>query len=264
MQDRYAGDLGDFLKFGLLRWLGRGRLGHRDLRLGIVWYLVPNEMHNADGKHVAYLDPRHRTARELRAADPDLYDRLGSVVTSGTRSVESLERAGVLARDTVTFATPLHFGDLPTTDRLARLRRRHDWVSNALDATKDCELVFVDPDNGVRLADHAYLRHRNRAEKHAYLDEIAAFADRGQSLIAYHHADRSAPVIEQARRRLGELHSSIGRAPLAAVRASRGTTRLYLISADPSHQEHLASRLRALSTSPWSNEFVVYWWTTQS
>src|SRR5829696_4979011 len=51
MQDRYVGDVGDFGKYGLLRTLGAG------LSLGVVWYLVPNESHNADGKHTSYLIP---------------------------------------------------------------------------------------------------------------------------------------------------------------------------------------------------------------
>ena len=38
MQDRYVGDIGDFGKYGLLR-----ALCGRDLYLGVVWYLIPDE-----------------------------------------------------------------------------------------------------------------------------------------------------------------------------------------------------------------------------
>lgn len=34
------------------------------LLLGVVWYLVANEAHNLDRKHVAYLEPTHRASRE--------------------------------------------------------------------------------------------------------------------------------------------------------------------------------------------------------
>ena len=54
MQDRYAGDVGDFGKFGLLRTLCE--LNAPQLKLGIVWYLVPEESHNEDGKHTKYLN----------------------------------------------------------------------------------------------------------------------------------------------------------------------------------------------------------------
>jgi hypothetical protein len=48
-----------------------------------------------------------------------------------------------------------------------------------------------------------------KAVKHAYLDELAAFAQRGQSLIAYYHADRIAPVGQQAHRRLTDLTGGV-------------------------------------------------------
>ncbi len=44
MQNQFAGDIGDYAKFGLLRWLS-GMLGqdnHETLRLGVNWHLVPN------------------------------------------------------------------------------------------------------------------------------------------------------------------------------------------------------------------------------
>jgi len=45
MQDRYAGDVGDFVKLGLLRAISPGR------KLGVAWYRYPDEAHNGDGRH---------------------------------------------------------------------------------------------------------------------------------------------------------------------------------------------------------------------
>jgi hypothetical protein len=56
VQDRYASDLGDYLKFGLLRRLAPPG-GLASPRLGVVWYRSADETHNADGKHITYLDP---------------------------------------------------------------------------------------------------------------------------------------------------------------------------------------------------------------
>jgi len=71
VQDRYAGDLGDYLKFGLLRWLAPPGSSVSP-QLGVVWYRTADEAHNADGKHIAYLDPGHRSSAPLRQLDPDL------------------------------------------------------------------------------------------------------------------------------------------------------------------------------------------------
>ena len=49
MQNRYTGDIGDFAKYGLLRALSKGK------RLGVAWYLYPDEEDNTDGRHIDYL-----------------------------------------------------------------------------------------------------------------------------------------------------------------------------------------------------------------
>jgi hypothetical protein len=261
VQDRYAGDLGDYLKFGLLRWLVPLD-SPASLRLGVVWYRTVNEAQNADGKHTAYLQPGHRSAARLRPLDPDLYQRLASVVASGRRNTDALADVGVLSTGTCFFGDPLDFAGLPPgpAGRAARQARRRTWLQQALAATADCDLIFADPDNGIRPAGHREPAHRTKAVKHAYLNELAAFAQRGQSLIVYHHADRSASVEQQAHRRLADLTCGVPVEPVAAVRASRGTNRLFLVgAASAAHARYLTERLTALQHSPWSGELLVYW-----
>ena len=71
VQHRYVGDVGDFLTYGLLRVLSDAGIG----RLGVIWYLVADETHNADGRHVTYLAPGNRIGQQLRDCDPSLFDR---------------------------------------------------------------------------------------------------------------------------------------------------------------------------------------------
>ena len=258
VQDRYAGDLGDFLKLGFLRWLvpvGTPAFP----RFGVVWYRTASETHNADGKCIAYLNPAHGSSALLRRLDPDLYDRLASVVAAENRSTAALAGAGVLNPGTRFFGDLLDFAGLPVTARGARQARRRSWMERALAATVGCDLIFADPDNGIRGAHHAVPAYRTRAVKHAYLDELAEFALRRQSLIVYHHTDRSEVVEQQARRRLEDLARKVPLEPIAAVRASRGTTRLFLVAANAAHAQYLTGRLTALATSPWKSELTVYW-----
>ena len=252
VQDRYAGDLGDYLTFGLLRWLAPAGSSAFP-RLGVVWYRTADEAHNADGKHVGYLDPRHRSAAGLRRLDPDLYERLAGVVASGRRSTAALADAGVLSARTRFFDDVLDFTDLPPAARAARQARRRSWLERALAATSGCDLVFADPDNGIRSALHPVPAHRTKAVKHAYLDELAAFAGRGQSLIVYQHADRTAPVEQQACRRLADLAREVPITPVGVVRASRGSSRMFLVgAASAPHARYLTVRLASLARSPWA------------
>ena len=117
----------------------------------------------------------------------------------GGRNTTALAAVGVLGTRTCFLGDLLDFTDLPVTARAARRARRRSWVERALAATAACDLIFADPDNGIRSADHQVPAHRTRAVKHAYLDELAAFAGQGQSLIVYHHADRTAAVEQQGR-----------------------------------------------------------------
>ena len=260
MQERYAGDLGDYLKFGLLRRLAPPETP-ASARPGVVRYRTASETHNTDGTYVAYLDPGHRSSARLRQLDPDLHQRLATVVARGRPSTAALADAGVLGARTCLFADLLDFADLPATARAARQARRRSWIGRALAATARCDLIFADPDNGIPAARHPAPAHRTKAVKHAYLDELAAFAKRGKSLIAYHHADRTAAVEQQARRRLADLAREVPAEPIAHVRASRGTSRLFLVTAaTPAHIQHLTGRLTALATSPRVTErHIVYW-----
>lgn len=261
MQDRYAGDIGDFQKLGLLRALVAG--APSPLRLGIVWYLTPGEDHNADGKHVGYLDPSHRDAEAYRRLDAPLYDGLARVVRSGSRSVAALEQAGVMPPGTTTFREPLTFAGLASTHRVTRSARRTAWFDDALRVTKDADVVFVDPDNGLRRSDHPTGPLRAKSEKYCYLHELAAFVARGQSVIAYHHADRSAPVPEQITRRFADMNEALAVEPLAAVRTRGGSTRLFLFAAAPAHPDDLAVSLSQLAASPWTSLLQVHWYSAE-
>ena len=61
MQNRYSGDIGDFSKLGLLR-----ALLPCGIPIGINWYLVPDETHNGDGRHVKYLEKEGRTGENTQ------------------------------------------------------------------------------------------------------------------------------------------------------------------------------------------------------
>ena|ERR1700722_10433230 len=88
MQKRYAGDIDNFLKFGILRKLSPG------YRLGMAWWLYPDEARNQNDRHVGYL----RNPEQWWKFDPQLFDGLKEIVTSSKRSVRALEEANLLLR----------------------------------------------------------------------------------------------------------------------------------------------------------------------
>jgi len=80
MQNHYVGDIGDYLKLGILRALSPG------YRLGVARWLYPNEVHDGNGKHVDYI----QRPEQWRHFDPALFNALRHIVTSGLRNVDVL------------------------------------------------------------------------------------------------------------------------------------------------------------------------------
>ncbi len=168
MQNRYVGDIGDFVKFGLLRVLGRGH------RLGIAWYLFPDRADNDDGKHVDYLNKPDR----WRHLDPELFEGLRKIVVADKRSVRHVEECGLLPNAAFSTA-PLDKG----------MASREAWFQSVLTDLRGCSIVFADPDNG--LCEDAKYRWADRsAWKRIPLSEaLKLAADR--PAVVYHHNSRT-------------------------------------------------------------------------
>jgi hypothetical protein len=245
MQDRYTADVGDFMKLGLLRHFASPTTsGGAGLSLAINWYRAPAEWHNRDGKHISYLSPNNRWQQSLRACDPDLMLRLARVVAR-VRSIEALETVGALPGGSTTHREML--------DPVRGPASRRDWHERALVALPGRDLVFADPDNGIHKAPRPAKLH-----KFALVDELADYAGRGQSLVVYQHADRSADRLTQARRKLAELADAVTQRPVAAVIARRGTCRFFLITAGDRHWQQLAESLRSYAER-WSPHAELVW-----
>lgn len=173
MQNRYVGDIGDYVKLAILRALSP------DHFLGVAWYLFPDEAHNADGRHINYLnDPD-----SWRRLDPELFDFLGQTVR-GERSVEALESRQLLESATF-FRENLRMGMLPASQRSSA---RNHWFDRAINALDGCDLVFADPDNGL-IDDAPQRRRQSKFGKQMPLSEALAIAD-GRQTIIYHHNTR--------------------------------------------------------------------------
>lgn len=171
MQDRYAGDVGDFVKLGLLRALSPGR------RLGVAWYRFPNEEHNSDGRHIGYLN----NPQIYEKLDPELFDQLRGIV-SDQRSIKSLFPA------LNTFAS--HDESLDAAGIAPRMRRtwRRAWFLEVTKKLSECDLVFADPDNGIT-DDRDDRKGAAKFGKRIPLKEVRELAA-GRCAIIYHHNSR--------------------------------------------------------------------------
>lgn len=170
MQNRYAGDVGDYIKLSLLRSLGLGR------KLGVAWYLYPDEDHNSDGRHIKYLNHPER----WRHLDPSLFDALSALVLR-ERAVAALERC----------LRGAHFASAEIPTELSPAERcaaRTEWFETITSILADCDIIFADPDNGL-VDDGAHRRRQRTFGKQMPLSEALALAQERIAVI-YHHNSR--------------------------------------------------------------------------
>ena len=261
MQNRYVGDLGDFGKYGLLRALCEPRDDPDGtvLSLGVVWYLTCPE-DNRDGKHVSYLnfdlpEPSPQNQEKFRKCDPCLYDALRNVLRTGARKVESIRQSSILPSGTEYYENPLTFEGITGTGRsLQKLRaaRRREWLQGALDLTSECDVVFVDPDNGLEVKSTS--RTAKKGPKYAFFNELCSYLQRDQSLVIYQHIGRNGKAKDQIRRRLAEIEECLGQ-PATALWYRRGTSRVFFIVPTDRHRETLRRRSEQFLQTLWSRHF---------
>lgn len=184
MQDQYAFDIGDFGKCGLLRRVTEDR------RLGVVWYRVPNGG-NQDGKYTQYLSDDKRN--QYKRCDEDLFNRFRAAFQMGIRSVAAISTATILPETTVYFPDQLDFRHIlqPANTRRGkdeRLALRSSWVRRASEAVQQCDIVFLDPDNGLEVP--SCLSYYTKGPKFAFKNELKTFLKTAKLVVLYHHLNR--------------------------------------------------------------------------
>ena len=249
MQDRYAGDVGDFGKYGLLRRLCSPDTHGAALRLGVLWYRFEDET-PGDGTYVSYLEPPH--AQQYEKCDPELFQRMCSIV-HGERSIAAVETSGVLPPDTAFFGNQLAFGrDEP---RAARELKRRDWLEAGLRSVEEADLVFADPDNGLQIPSVGRLQAKG--PKYVYYDDLRACWVRGQSLVVYQHISRKGTAEEQIAARHDALREYLdGAEGTVVLRWRRFTSRAYFVIPAANHAERLVARCSAFLASPWGRHLT--------
>ena len=260
MQNKYVGDIGDFANNGLLRWLcykGKGPLLEPLLRLGIVQYRYDpsGDQESKDGNKRDYLKdtPRRSTFREC---DPNLYEAMKWL--DKTRRISAIRQSAILPC-ALYFEEGLNYAANET--RLCKEGKREKWLDDALEAMREANIVFVNPDNGISkeqgIPQKGTLRYRKEGPKKVYMSDLQCFVGQVKSLVIYHHLGRDGKATEQIRdfSRFLKKELKLSRPP-CALWYHRGTARVYFIIAHPDHADAIEQRLRSFFNGPWARHFT--------
>ncbi len=248
MQDCYAGDVGDFGKYGLLR-----ALCGDDLRLGVLWY----RFESCDGGNdVDYLQPPR--SDDFERCNPQLFRAMRAIV-QGKRTIAAVEASDALPYGTVCFSQEL---DITPNDPWGeREQKRSKWLADGFERVTDAQVVFADPNTGLEIPSVGPVAvggsGNNDGRKYAYYHDLQPHWEAGRSIIVYHHSSRSVKgqtVEIQVENRMEALrrHFRLSRRQnVMALRYHRGTSRTYLVVPAPEHAERLGERCRAFVESAW-------------
>ena len=236
MKNQYVGDIGDYGKYGLLRFLAS-----YGIKIGVNWFLTENDG-STDGKFTTYLkNPADRVY------DPELFDALQNIADHPDKTVKMIEQAGIIPG--AEFYGELLKGSSLEAD--AREWNRRLWFNNSTLMLGNAELIFADPDNGISY--RKTVRTKD-SEKFILPEDVAEYYNSGRNVVYYcHKGRRKQEAWEQAK---AEIRNHIRDAQLLAVTCHRGTQRSYIFVLHPDCYMKYEQIITAFLDSEWGSMFT--------
>ena len=259
MQDRYAGDLGDFLKLGLLRWLVARRSMLRYIALESCGTSHPTSHTTPTASTSPTSTRRARPAGSFARSTltsttvlPRWFKATCGRSPSSRPSESYRPGAARSARCCTSTIWPLR-------PRPWRAERRRAWLCGGFGqpmAAPWCSLTPTTAFAGPTTRSPRIVPSR-RSTPTSTSSAHSSSGGRASS-------PTTTPIVRRrcrSRRSDGWPARGRGTGSRAARRssASRGTTRLFLVVPAPAHRDQLRARLHDLEQSRWGDELVLYW-----
>ena len=238
MKNQYFGDIGDYGKYGLLRFLA----GH-NVTIAINWYLTKDDLSN-DGNIRGYL-----TKEKDRIYDPDLFEVLKTMCDQNKKDIYSFAALGMIPG--------ARYFDIPVEPVLSTLtvseKRavRKQWHQEALAVCDGVDLVFLDPDNGLRSGTPTA---KKDAVKFVYSSEVADYYGRGQDVVYYCHKGRRTDAQWEKTKYI--MQEQCPSAVLMGITYHRGTQRSYIFVVHPEREKLYRDLLNDFLKTAWSDCFT--------
>lgn len=236
MQDRYAGDVGDFGKLGMLR-----QIADTGLKIGINWYHTykPEENVKDDGKHVGYFNNKL-----FWNCDRQLLQSL-RVVAEGNRSIAALEEENLIPRARY-YSAILRPGSDQTF-------LRDLWFKNSVETLADSDIIFCDPDNGLLVKSVSLASAKS--DKYITSIELIGYYSAGKSVVFYNHRCREKEQVYLRRFATLQQSNELLTAKWKGLKYSRGTIRDYLFILQPYHIGKVTNAIENIMQSNWNKHF---------
>ena len=166
MKNQWFGDIHDFRKYGLLRFLNGTRQFHHIM---VAWMLTPPQSNDPCGKYRSFVNH----PGQWKDCDGVLFEKLREFNSGDKeRKVKNAFHLDILSRQTFS-----SFGD----NEQYLSNHREDYFRKMKES--DCDLVFLDADNGLEVAS------MTEKKKPLYIlyEEVESLYASGKSVLIYQH-----------------------------------------------------------------------------
>lgn len=169
MKNQYFGDQTDYKKYGILRALA----DDGGLALSVCWMLTQDDQ-SSDGRRTSYL----LSPTDWRHHEPEIFDLLtNSVLHECIRDIAIIQSTNLIPN--------AKYFDKVIEDEAPS---REEFFTNLISQSVNCDLIFLDPDNGLEVKSVQY--GKRGSQKYVYEAEIKKLFDAGHSLLLYQHFGR--------------------------------------------------------------------------
>ncbi len=239
MKNQYFGDVGDYGKYGLLRFFRE-----KDISVAINWYLTADDDGN-DGRHISYLEKD-----QYFKYDPKLYVFLKeNVITQKKRFVGLIEKSDLI--DGAIYYNAL-IADPKEYVKKEREKIRNQWHEEGLRFCAGKELIFLDPDNGFRTGIPQKIKDQ---VKYCYANEVFDYYNSGSNVFYYshkgHRTDKQWHDVKQS------MCMATPDAYMFGLTFHRGTQRSYIFAIHPNDADHYKVLFDTFLHTNWKDLFTV-------
>ena len=238
MKNQYFGDVGDYGKYGLLRYLaGQG------ITIAVNWYLTMDDESN-DGNNRRYL-----AKDKNQIYDPELFDVLKAMYAKNEKDVSRFASLRMIP-GAIYFNKTVK-PELSTLTVSEKRTERERWHHEALEACSGTKLVFLDPDNGLRAGTPSA---KKDAVKYVYSSEVADYYKHGQDVVYYCHRGRRTDAQWEKAKHLMQVDCP--NAVLMGITYHRGTQRSYIFVIHPEREKLYRELIDSFLATSWGGCFT--------
>lgn len=168
MKNQWFGDIHDFRKYGLLRFLNQTE---QFTKILIAWMLTPSEENDNCGKYRGYINYPWR----WKKCDEELFEILAVFNKQPTaHNVRLAFDLNILKENFVPF------GD---KDELFLSENREQYFQDIKNEKEKCDLVFLDADNGLEVDS----MDDSTKPKYIRCAEVRSLYEDGKNILIYQH-----------------------------------------------------------------------------